>query len=76
MFDYLYAEAYELIRQEIESIAKDLLSDDNDDNIIYYTGQLNAINKVIQCMNAIQSALNEALEEEVKRLEEEEKENV
>ena len=79
MFDYLYAEAYAILRNEIEAIAKELSSDDNYDNALYnlyYAGQLIAINRVIRCMNKVQTALDESIDEEPKCIEREEKENV
>ena len=79
MFDYLYTDAYSTLRQEIEALAKELLSDDNDYNAaynLYHAGQLNAINRVVTRMNAVQTELDELFDEEVKRLDQEEKGNV
>lgn len=64
MFDYLYTEAYAILRQEIESIAKEILSDDNDDNAVYnlyYAGQLHAMNAVVTIMNKVDEDLYASL---------------
>lgn len=78
MFNYLYTEAYSTLRQEIEALAKEIFSDENDYNAaynLYHAGQLNAINRVLQRMNSVQTVLDEQFDEEIERIQED-KENV
>ena len=76
MFDYLEAEAYNLLRYEISRIADEIFSKENVENTDFYNGQKSALNLIIHRMNSVQTALNKVLEKEVKRLEQAEKENV
>lgn len=68
MFDYLEAEAYSLLRYEISCIADDLFSEDAVENTDFYNGQKSVLNLILQRMNAIQTALDEAQDEELDRM--------
>ena len=74
MFDYLEAEAYGLLRYEISRISDEILSNENEneENTDFYNGQKSTLNLILQRMNAIQTALDEALDEEATRIAESE----
>ena len=72
MFDYLESEAYRLLRYEISCIAVEVFSEDNVENTDFYNGKKSALNLILQRMNAVQTALEEAQDEETERISESE----
>ena len=67
MFDQLYKEAYEKLNIEICSMAGRLLINYNEEHDSYYSGQMHALNEILDIMNKISEDLYNKLSAEVKK---------
>ena len=67
MFNELYTDAYERLKNEIRSIAGRILLEGTEKHNAYYSGQWHAMNEVIEIMNKIDEKLYTSLSREAEK---------